>query len=451
MNSRRCLSGIFFLLSLPSSSLATTADFFGIGSRPIAVGNAYTAVSNDPSSLYYNPAGLVMIGGHYVGTGYFHGESFLNHGGKKIDMYKEQMVLIHAAWGFGGTQKDKVSIGLSLFMPLGSIYKLRVRNPEEPFFVMYENNVQTFQLRLGAAGRPLPWVAVGGSVMLLASLDGTLNLFTPFQPVYLLSANDRLIITMDQDLPNKAYYSGGLLVDLGRLVDWGKGWTLGFAYRGENYVRLHLGVDFRTIVGIWRNSKGELIGLDLPVIGDTVVESKYAPQRFSLGIAHQGKRLLLSADVDYILYEKYKLPSASLTLNLEQLVPFLTLLQPRLPRVHLRNVFCPKAGMEYKITEWLYVRAGYRFEPTPIKEVDLPVIDTDKHVFSAGIGLSFKDLLKGAIPGITTVNMTFLTVMFQDREIMGRKAHGKVVGGMVDVGILLKKLKEMPPQGSSRD
>ena len=34
----------------------------GVGARATALGNAYTAVSNDPSSIYWNPAGLSWVG-----------------------------------------------------------------------------------------------------------------------------------------------------------------------------------------------------------------------------------------------------------------------------------------------------------------------------------------------------------------------------------------------------
>ena len=43
----------------------TAASFLkiGVGARSVAMGGAYTAVANDVSSIYWNPAGLASMGG----------------------------------------------------------------------------------------------------------------------------------------------------------------------------------------------------------------------------------------------------------------------------------------------------------------------------------------------------------------------------------------------------
>ncbi len=60
---------IIVLLILPVSAFAkvgtTTAQFlkFGVSSRAVAMGEAFTAVSNDMSAVYYNPGGLIYVPG----------------------------------------------------------------------------------------------------------------------------------------------------------------------------------------------------------------------------------------------------------------------------------------------------------------------------------------------------------------------------------------------------
>ncbi|MFZ0389084.1 MAG: PorV/PorQ family protein [Calditrichia bacterium] len=71
---------IFAVLGMLTSSLAQTQNYrenvskrgttaatfleVGIGSRALAMGNAFTALSDDPSAIYWNPGGLAKFGRH---------------------------------------------------------------------------------------------------------------------------------------------------------------------------------------------------------------------------------------------------------------------------------------------------------------------------------------------------------------------------------------------------
>ncbi len=55
-------ASVYALLALdPASSAITKSNYIGllVGERPMGMGGAYTAVSDGPSGLYYNPAGIV--------------------------------------------------------------------------------------------------------------------------------------------------------------------------------------------------------------------------------------------------------------------------------------------------------------------------------------------------------------------------------------------------------
>lgn len=66
--------------SLHGAKYAGEAFTLGAGARPLALGGAYTPMSDDPSGLYYNPAGLALITGRQLLL--LHSETFgslLNH------------------------------------------------------------------------------------------------------------------------------------------------------------------------------------------------------------------------------------------------------------------------------------------------------------------------------------------------------------------------------------
>ena len=58
---------LFLLGVLPVVSAETyTADFltFGTGARPLGMGNAFTAIADEASTTYYNPAGIAQLTHH---------------------------------------------------------------------------------------------------------------------------------------------------------------------------------------------------------------------------------------------------------------------------------------------------------------------------------------------------------------------------------------------------
>lgn len=62
-----------FLIWRPSASSATTGfDFLkiGVGARPLALGEAYVALADDISGIYWNPAGLVQLSRQEIGFTY---------------------------------------------------------------------------------------------------------------------------------------------------------------------------------------------------------------------------------------------------------------------------------------------------------------------------------------------------------------------------------------------
>ncbi len=64
MNRRFLLFTLIKTLALGQNNVATTSAAFleiGAGARSIGMGSAFTAVADDPSTLYWNPAGIVYV------------------------------------------------------------------------------------------------------------------------------------------------------------------------------------------------------------------------------------------------------------------------------------------------------------------------------------------------------------------------------------------------------
>ncbi|MGD9223952.1 MAG: conjugal transfer protein TraF [Desulfobacteraceae bacterium] len=62
-----CLLGLFLTLFLSSHAFAKAYPNFYRGLRPLGMGNAFTAISDDENALFYNPAGLAEISSFSLG------------------------------------------------------------------------------------------------------------------------------------------------------------------------------------------------------------------------------------------------------------------------------------------------------------------------------------------------------------------------------------------------
>jgi hypothetical protein len=62
-----CLLGVFLTLLVSSHAFAKAYPNFYRGIRPLGMGNAFTAISDDENALFYNPAGLAEISAFSMG------------------------------------------------------------------------------------------------------------------------------------------------------------------------------------------------------------------------------------------------------------------------------------------------------------------------------------------------------------------------------------------------
>ncbi|MDP2725389.1 MAG: outer membrane protein transport protein, partial [Syntrophales bacterium] len=52
---------LMILCAFSASAWAGNVDTYGIGAKATALGGAFSAYADDPSAIYYNPAGLTQI------------------------------------------------------------------------------------------------------------------------------------------------------------------------------------------------------------------------------------------------------------------------------------------------------------------------------------------------------------------------------------------------------
>jgi len=343
-------------------------DLFGLGTRVKAMGSAGTALANDYSAVYYNPARLALCNSVSLNVGYYHMSYGLSVDAPEDALAKEPV-----------DNRDGYSIGLCVPLPFRLGFGLNFsQNLQDPMtfsqtsvsptarFVLYGRWLDSMAIMAGLGGRPLSWLSLGVGVSILGNSE-------------LLADNDIPIASQGElrdewgwrFKPTAAVYAG---VNL-ELSDE---MSVGLTYRSALYHKLDT------------TAKTSLQVAGVVLDFDMFMQSVawYSPEQLALGLAvRPGRRWVIAADLTWYNWSAYPGPQIQATpaegVTVADIVDF-----PAREKIGFRDVFIPRFGVEFNPGEWLALRLGYsyRFSPAPIPRGLSNNLDGDTHAFSAGLG-----------------------------------------------------------------
>ena len=424
---------------LPAGARADLASHFGMNPRTMGLGGAFTAVAEDLTALYYNPAGLVQLQGMTAATGVLVGLPGLREDSRTLEMFRESSFFVHVGVPFSGRLKDHLAFGVSLNMPFGKYLDARLYKKQEPYFVMYEASVMMLQFRAGGALRipwgPLSWLSIGGALQVFSAVQGHVGIYAPFQKGGAGDPDDpdsRLEASAEMDVPTRFFFT------LGAMAFLGKHWRVGLSYRSSMSQEVEIPITLTTRL------ESNIGRLEIPVAGMASFTSKHWPQQLTLGASFRRGRLLVSLDLTWLDFSDYIIPTGRMTLDIDRLkndprisliLPDPELLAPLEPRVELSDVVVPRLGVEFQVLDWLTARAGYFYERSSINSVDLPIYDCDKNGFSLSARASFMRPL-GLLPGRLNVDLAITDVWYVERTVLGSEVGGHVFGVSAGVEVI---------------
>ncbi len=424
---------------------ASLSNTLGAGAKATSYGGAFTAIADDFSASFYNPAGLATVKHREAVSGWLLGHPSVDMGSTG-DSYDEilsgpvlgnvfpfEILGIKAAFGLynfwpqhGGRilklesnpmDFNGASVGNSggLVSPGGGGVYLRIPRRIPQSIYVSENQQQHLDFVAGLGLRLNDYLYVG------AGLRANLKLLGEVDVDFINTAKGAGVLAPAP--PGAGQFTGQIGARptfgwiLGALIDTGKGVRIGGSWKQETRTIFRQGLNSRTTL-----PTTDTLSVLIPVRGQLNLDTFFQPQEATIGIAVDlGERWTITADFTWQDWSRFGgnelrgsfqgIPSFIVPPNQGPTgtgtITFIP--QPR-PRTH--DIFIQRYGISYQIKRVWRVRAGWARIPSvvgdpmggvgvPLRDVNKNIIgyvtdeanlaDSDKQIWSFGMGLEQDD------------------------------------------------------------
>jgi len=361
-----------------------------MATRAAGMGSAFTAVSDDASAAWFNPAGVAFTEGSQVMIG---GDALIIAGTK----YNSNA----ATKGLGGAQITSA-----------------VNAKDQVFFVPHTYYTYMSDAGLGAA------ISINAPFGLETDWPTTAPFSSKntFSRIQMIMVNPSVVFKLNNNFSIAAGVDYAYLnnVDLNNTLQNlngnGDGWggNVSMLYRDDAF---SFGVTYRSQIKV--NIDGTALAKSaLAAAGVSAAKTQVTlPDQVNVGLAYKASdALLLSADVDWVNWKTFdaiNISFASATYRavlkgLQGAIGAPATGSANLPQ-NWKATVAFRLGAEWSLTPDMRLRGGYVFDPTPIKDVDFNpgIPGEDRHVFSLGYGYDFNEN--------TTVDLAYAYVYFKKR------------------------------------
>jgi len=420
MRGRKMLPALLVLLLTASTSFAAGFRLPEAGAKAMGMGFAFTAQADDPSAIYFNPAGLtqlkgqnIMIGVTYVreNGGEFTGTTPLTGGVSVSETQKDLNFYIPNAYYTRTTDSGNIAYGVGIFAPFGLGQEYKDRNAS-----IFRTSVTKIDLQTVVVNPTIAWkifdgLSVGAGIDFMwgkAELARTSVINNSFPP-----ANTPLnLYNLDMEGDGTAWgYNFGLLMAPLKSL------KVGFAFRSPFNLRIKDGdVDITnisgnpiafipgtppgTFPGVVKPASGAVAGNSFATKGSTTL---HLPATAAFGIAYVLDRLTVEADVDWTFWHSWR----RLDINIRDQGALLADINSSR---EWNDVAALRIGAEYRVTDPLALRAGFVYDPTPVPAGTMDAFLPDATRMNYMVGAGYK-------VGNVTIDGAFMYVDKKDRTV----------------------------------
>jgi len=403
MRGWKTLPVLLVLLFTASTSFAAGFRIPEAGAKAMGMGFAFTAQADDPSAIYYNPAGLTQLKGQNVmlGLTYVHndgaeftGETPLTAGATVSETQKTLNHYIPNAYYTRTTNDGNIAYGVGIFSPFGLGQEYNDKN-----FSVFRNQITKIELQTVVVNPTISFkinemLSVGGGIDYMwgrAKLEQT--------PVA-TSVGNLYNFELKGDGDAWGYNFGLLLKPT-------ENFRIAANYRSPFNLRIKN--EDATISNLNpAYSTGQLGQVPSSTLASTIVKM---PATFALGAAYTIGQLTVEADADWTFWHSFD--SLPITFQKNAI--------PTLPNVvnekKWKDVCAVRVGAEYRVTDPLALRVGFVYDPTPIPGSTLGPELPDATRMDYMVGAGYKI-------GPVTIDGAFMYIDKFDRTVSNIRAEG---------------------------
>lgn len=421
MRGWKMLPVLLVLLFTASTSFAAGFRLPEAGAKAMGMGFAFTAQADDPSAIYFNPAGLtqlkgqnVMVGVTYVreNGGEFTGITPVdNTTAIKNETQKTLNFFIPNAYYTKTNASTGFSYGVGIFTPFGLAQEYKDKGGS-----IFRNQITKIELQTVVVNPTIAF-KVGDILSVGAGIDYMYGKAK-------LSKN--AVYPAGNPAPN--------LYDL-RLDGSGDAWGYNFGVLLKASPNLKIGLNYRSPFTLTlKDGDVEIrhINNTVPIAAgptytstffggatsfDTKANATIAlPATAALGVSYTLDRLTVNADADWTFWHSYSsLPIDILNNN--------AVLPDSNGVKQWKDVCALRLGTEYRVTDPLALRAGFVYDPTPVPAETLGPELPDATRLNYMVGAGYK-------VGPWTVDGAFMYIDKKDRTVSNVRLdeNGKPAG-----------------------
>jgi long-chain fatty acid transport protein len=388
--------GVLSLVLLPGLALGNGFAINEQGAKAVAMGGAFVAQADDPTAVYYNPAGILQLEGTQVSVGM---SPIRPHASFETDGNRANLPPpVASQWG-GPAAGETVSIRDTTFWIPNAYMTQKISDTWGFGFGIFSNFGLSTKWDEEWEGRFI----TGGTQAEITTLS--LNpaiAFKPFEKLTLAAGPvlQMVEIELKYKVPNVLGGSGigpsplavpeaGVKL---RGDDWDWGWNVGLLYQITDTIKF--GASYRSQIN-HSITKGNVKFTPDGVNGFNDVNGASAPLRLPaigyLGLSWAPKPFTFEFDMqwtDWSSYNKLKVdfgetigvgPTATSGLEKEK---------------DWNAVWAYRFGAQYSVTDWLDLRAGYIYDPSPIPSRTLdPLLPAgDRKLYCFGFGVKYEKM-----------------------------------------------------------
>jgi long-chain fatty acid transport protein len=338
-------------------------------SAAMGMASAFAGQADNPSAVWYNPAGITQLDGTMVSGGVIGIYPELTHentnGTKDVarrDLYLPvQLYATHKL-------SDQIGIGVGINNPFGLTTDWS--NTSSTRYVATFSSIVTTEVNPNIAYKLNDYLSAAFGIA-YTHIRATLEKIQPTSP--LTDANFRL--------------SGD-----------GDGWGVNAAFRYKASDAVHLGFSYRSRIKAKVDGTAELNGTPLSGSAKTSIT---LPDLIQIGVSYiASDQFTVNADLDYTLWSTFDV------LTIESDVAAFNTTEEH----QWKDVGCLRIGGQYKLSDQWKVRAGYLYDQNPVKEehFETRLPDSDRQGVSIGAGYMI---------GNITIDAAFMYLQFNKRTV----------------------------------